>query len=509
MSPHTLRPGAAKQPMRPIVTDRAAQPVSQEEILSRLASMTRELAHLHATAVKYPALKKILSDVIAELPADTRLPGIRDLAGRLGISLVTAQRAVAELAEEEVLYSRPRSGNFVRNPGRSASAASSAPGSGATAFSAGAQHPFRATFTFGTDSAAPFQREFWEEIAGRFSARHPNAAPVLRFEGDPAEASRVPDALERYDRNIAASEEKEEILHLADFAGERLPAAPVRGRLLPLYYRTYFLFWNRSLLERHGLPKPAYRTFAGQAEYLRGIAPELERLGLESQPYSIQEPVTLLGGRIAGFIRLLGAGRDDAQLRRELTETMETLLAFCRQLHYSVNGNAHWVQGRHDFVKGRAPFFLGYSVDYWEFSRSKPPFALEAYPTLCCDDTLFLWPRLGTVARRSEHPVESMNFLLFLLGKEVQDRFAATGNFGADDGGGVHPTTAADPAWLAETRRKSSPFQFASREDYYMAINVLGAALWRSLVENLPAAETLEQALQIGGSYLQHRAPRG
>ncbi|HEY8965134.1 MAG TPA: extracellular solute-binding protein [Candidatus Methylacidiphilales bacterium] len=486
--------------------------VSQEEVLAMLSGMTQELAGLHSAAVKYTTLKRLLADVAG------RLPGIRDIAKPLALSPVTAQRAVAELTEEGVLYSRPRSGVFVSGKG-AAPASPGAPAAASAAPAAGSLHPFRATFRFATDSAAPYQRKFWEEAAARFAAQHPNVAPQLQFEAavsflreDAPEAGTLADACECYDRS-EAQREKEAVLDLAAFSWEPLPVAPVRGRLLPLYYRTYFLFSNRTLLDRHGLPHPDYRTFAGQEAYLAGVGPRFAALGHEPRPYSIQEPVTLLGSRAGDFAALLRDEEPDDAKKEAFAAVLERLLAFCRRLRYAIGDREGLMESRNAFLKGKEPFFLGYSVDFWEFSQRKLPFQLGAYPSLCCDDAPFLWPRVGAVAGHSEHPVESLAFLRFLLEPESQRRFAATGNFGATLAPEFHPPMAADPAWIAGALRDAVPFRFATREDYYLALHVLGGAVWRNLVESakepVPAAATLEQALQLGRSYLRHRSDRG
>ncbi len=51
---------------------------------------------------------------------------------------------------------------------------------------------------------------------------------------------------------------------------------------------------------------------------------------------------------------------------------------------------------------------------------------------------------------------------------------------------------------MAEVLRKSTPFHFPTTEGYYMAVNVLGGEIWRSLVGNVTAAETLDHAVQMG-----------
>ncbi len=480
--------------------------LSQNDILGRLSAMTKELSDLHATTVKYHALKRILSSTVEEIAPHTRMPGIRNLALCLGTSLVTTQRAVTELLNENILYSKPRSGVFVND--RAAINEPSVPVATPTAFSSGTDHPFRAVFDFATDSAAPYQRKFWEELATLFSRQYPNVTPALHFCADLSERSKPFDVCERYDWKRSSYGNMDDVLDIADFAGALLPTPPTRGRLLPLYYRTYFLFYNQSLLKKHGLPAPEYRTFAGQTDYLRNLAPQLERLGFNPKPYCTQEPITLFGSRISEFCGPLDKNPLSSGTRQALIGVIEKLIAYCQLFRYSLKDRNDWMQARLEFLRGQAPFFMGYSVDYWELSQKKLPFSLKAYPTLCCDDSLFLWPRVGEISRRSEHPMESMHFLLFLLGEDAQKRFAATGNFGAHLTHNLHPQMAVDPDWMAGVLQKSVPFHFNTTEGYYLAVNVLGGELWRSLVGKVSAAETLDHAVQMGTSYLKHRPAR-
>jgi len=479
-----------------------ARAVGEEDIVRLLSAKAKELAGIRSTATKYPTLRRILSQAAEELPPGTRLPGIRRMAECLGTSLVTTQRAVTELTNEGVLYSKPRAGVFVN----SRQTAESAQNKEARPAAPLARHPFQTSFDFATDSAAPHQRRFWQELADLFGKQYPNALPRMHFSTGDLEKAKPLDVYERYTWKPTWGEEADGVLDLAGFAGKLLPLTPTGEGLLPLYHRTYFLFFNRSLLERHGLPLPAYKTFSDQAKYLEDIAPRLTELGYDPRPYSIQEPVTLFGGEIAKFSLLLETEGRNASAGEDLLEATKRLVSFCRLVRYSVANRDEWVGAHDEFLRGTVPFFLGYSVDYWEFSQKKLPFSLGAYPTLCCDDSLFLWTRVGAIASQSEHPVESLNFLLFLLRPEIQKRFAATGNFGASRADSILPETTADPGWLSQIFNKSVPFHLATRERYYTAVNVLGSEVWRSLLQDVPPAETLERALHLGRSYMIHRS---
>jgi ABC-type glycerol-3-phosphate transport system substrate-binding protein len=481
-----------------------ARVVGEDDIIRLLSVKAKELAGIRSTATKYPTLRRILSQTAEELPTDTRLPSIRRVAECLGTSLVTTQRAMTELTKNGILYSKPRAGIFV---GAKQTAESEQQKEAALRpASPQARHPFQTSFDFATDSAAPHQRRFWRELTDLFGKQYPNALPRLHFTSGDLEKEKPLDVYERYTWKRSWGDESDGVLDLAGFAGKLLPLSPTGEGLLPLYHRTYFLFFNRSLLEQHGLPLPAFKTFAGQSKYLADLAPRLTDLGFDPKPYSIQEPVTLFGGEIAKFSLLLETEGKDAAASEDLLEATKKLVSFCRLVRYSVENQDDWIGAHDEFLKGTVPFFLGYSVDYWEFSQKKLPFSLGAYPTLCCDDSLFLWTRVGAIAGQSEHPVESLNFLLFLLRPEIQQRFAATGNFGASRSENIHPETTADPAWLSQIFNKSVPFHLATRERYYTAVNVLGSEIWRSLLQDVSAAETLERALHLGRSYMLHRS---
>jgi len=490
---------ATRKPQR---KPKDGNPFSREEILGRLLDMRRAQDELRAASVKYNVLKEILAGVVAEFPPHTRLPGIRDLSTCMGTSLVTTQRAVTELLHDNILYSKPRSGVFVSDrvamdtPSNTRAQGHSAPAN---------DHPFRVVFDFATDSAAPHQRKFWEELAALFSRQYPNVTPALQFTPEIVSRGKPFDTWERYVWDGSRNYDVGEVLDIGDFAGP-LIGGPSTGRQLPLYHRTYFTFFNETLLTRHKLPLPEYRSFDAQTAYLQDLGPRLTDLGFHPKPFSTQEPASLFGSQINDFCQAVEGGTLAPQTRENLIKVIKKLITYCHLFRYSLKDNDDWKQARVEFARGQSPFFVGYSVDYWELSQRKLPFTLRACPTLCCDDTIFLWPRIGEISGRSQHPMESMHFLLFLLRDDIQRRFAATGNFGANLSREFFPETTAPSDWIKEVLTRSKSFQFPSREGYYLTINVLGGELWRSLVGNVSPAETLDRALQMGRSYLKHRS---
>lgn len=473
-----------------------------QSITSILASKARALAQHPRTATKHPMLKKIIAEAVINVPQGTRIPGIRDLALALNSSLVTTQRAVTELINDGILYSKARSGIFVATGSSGQSLATTG------ALDSKMQSPFHCQFHFGTDSEAPYQREFWMRLAAGFQKRYPNTEAVLHFEADSSDRSKPLDVYERSAWSRYWVADRDDILDLGEFAGDDLPMEKASAGLLPLYHRTYFLFFNPEFLSRHGLPIPQYRTFADQTEYLQQVAPMLEKLGLNEKPFSIQEPVTLLGGHIATFFSLLKHENNGGSVSEPLANAFDKLVSFCRLSRRARNGHADWQMARSEFLKGKYPFFFGYSVDMWEFSSLNLPFEPAAYPTLCTDDTLFLWPMQGVVGRHSQHPVESVRFLSYLLGEEAQAAFTSTGNFAANPKVSSLPKMEADHQWIQDTLRQSHPFELTNAEDYYLVINILNVELGRALYEKSQSKTVLRRAVQLGQSYLRHRTQR-
>ncbi|EIQ00832.1 ABC-type sugar transport system, periplasmic component [Opitutaceae bacterium TAV1] len=473
---------------------------------------------------KQPFIKKLLSDSISEQPAHTRLPPMRELAGVLGVSLVTAQRAVTELVADGLLYSRPRAGVFVADATGKDDADETTEGPGNDAKQGGrrtknrvhrgaAQSPFDSCFRFGTESVTAFQRPLWEQLVGQFGERYPHNRTEMVFVPDPEDSAHELDAYERLGWNVQWAGDEDHLLDLRNYAPAELAARCTPQGLLPLYYRTNYLFFNRELLQRCGVPAPAFRTFEGQLAYLRATAPLLERQGFDPRPVSVQQPVTLIGNHhLRLYLSSVGATESKAgkhtDAYKNFLAAAQAAMELCRQSRRGPGVKSPLSrEGRESFMNGQAPFFLSYSVDAWLFTESKLSFPFEYVPSLCTDDSLFLWPMVGAINRWSRHPAECIRFLTYLLGPEAQSRFSRTGNFPASLNVGDSPAMPCDRAWLAKALAHSEPFHLPTPELFYLVINVLNNELWHALLDHVSVEEAVEQAVQLGRSYWRQHAP--
>jgi hypothetical protein len=130
---------------------------------------------------------------------------------------------------------------------------------------------FVGRFEFGTDGVAPFQRQFWQELVTEFRRQYPPTVPPLRFVPESAARNESLDAYERSGWSVHAADGRDKVWDIASSAAEKLPTEPVQGRLVPLYDRTYFMFFNRAFLDKHDIPPPAFESFEGQRQDLRDV----------------------------------------------------------------------------------------------------------------------------------------------------------------------------------------------------------------------------------------------
>ncbi|MBC2603346.1 GntR family transcriptional regulator [Puniceicoccus vermicola] len=443
-----------------------------------------------------PTFKKILRDTVENYPADTRLPPIRDLGKQLGISLVTAQRIVTELIQDGVLYSRPRSGVFVadRSTPKQPPLRKSYPKEGTTR----TPGVFESSFTFGTGSQEQFQQPLWENLIQRFCQKYPNTSPKIEHGQNP---STTTDAYERLDWNKDWAGDDKNLLNLSKSAPANLAKRSTPEGLIPLYHRSNFLFYHPKLLKRCGIEPPAYRTFSEQLRFLQEAAPKLEAKGFDPLPYSVQQPITLLGSRhLESYFHLVYDQKTDPSEREEFIRATGEVLQTCRSCQRAPGvNNPIAEENRNRFLRGKEiPFFLGHSVDFWRFTEEKLTTPIQAYPMLSSDDTLFLWPMVGAASSHSKSPVEVLRFLNFLISDEAQASFAKTGAFGADLNPEFSPTTTASPDWFAETLSRSRPMRLASPELFYLAIRILNNELWHALLDHVSVDQAVEEALQLG-----------
>jgi hypothetical protein len=464
-----------------------------EAILARLREAAANAPREH---VKFIRVKQALLQAAADASADLKLPPVRDIAAASNVALAPAQRAVKELVEDGILYSKPRSGTFVSGT-RPPTATNPAAG---LPTKAGPFAEFHNRVVFATDSGWEFQQRFWRELADRFESLHPNVEIDIAVSAEPD----LPAGRDVYERMIWFDRfpETEVPLDISRLLAEENPSIATEWQTggLPLYYRTYYLFFNRDLLREMDAPKPDYRNFAEQIEYIKMIGEMCRQLGLEPRPSSACEPVTLLGRAASDTLEAIHA--DEQSLSENILDAWRQTARLCRLFRY---GDAALME---NFLNGRCPLYFGYGVDLWWLLNHPPSFDWAAYPGLCADDRMFLWPRLGAVSSRSKYPLEATRFLAFL--RESGQAFAGIGEIPANSATVEIPHLCVDKSWYDELIRMSTPWFLQNATECYLVSSALNNELRQLTLNPGRTAEAAAQrALRLGRAYLQTIASVG
>jgi hypothetical protein len=454
-----------------------------------LSHLRNAAASATGETVKYERVKQALLQAVIGAPPDLKLPPVRDIAAASKVALAPAQRAMTELIADGILYSRPRSGTFV-NAARPRPFQPAA----VSLAKAGPFAEFHNRVVFATDSGWDFQQRFWRELADQFESKHPNVEIELAVAADPG----LPAERDVYERMVWFDRfpEIEAPLDVSRLLAEEDPSLTTAGRHggLPLYYRTYYLFFNRDLLREIGAPEPDYRNFAGQIDYIETIGEICRQRGLEPHPASVCEPVTLMGR--AATDTLAAIHSDTETLSEEILEGWRLTGRLCRLFRYGD------VAPLESFMAGRCPLYHGYGVDLWRMLNQSVSPDWAVYPGLCADDSVFLWPRLGAVSPRARCPMEAARFLAFV--RESGQAFAGIGEIPAQTTHFEIPRLNVDKDWFVERIRQSEPWFMHDATECYLISSALNGELLQLIGEPAQTAEAAAfRALRLGRAYLQ------
>jgi len=214
------------------------------------------------------------------------------------------------------------------------------------------------------------------------------------------------------------------LLDLSDFAGHEIS----RGRLTVLgkhgggmAYITYYLFYNKSLLDRMGIGEPAYQTFKEQEAYISAAKQTLERKG-QLGPVSWNRPQYFLGRRTPEFLDFLkGMEPSDSENGKKALDLLSQIINYYRLFTYE---NALENPAIEYFLNAKTPLFAGYTdcLSQAKYLGSRNV-EWKAYPIFACDDTLVLEPLYVTVDAETLLPMECVQLLIYLQSPDAQAEF--------------------------------------------------------------------------------------
>ncbi len=450
----------------------------------------------------YPHYKGILLDVIRNFEPDTQLPSVRKLSQHLKVSLATTQRIINELTQEGALYSRPRAGVFIAAPDDATATQTKQPDNSLQAEElTGGSSGFESHFRFGTNSWMPYQVHFWEGLIKRFQERQPNSQVKLEVYRNPNRSLQELDVYERLNWHIGWAGPQDSPLNLRTHANGKIQSMSTPEGLLPLYYRSNFLFYNKDILDKCSIPEPQYQCFESQLSYLQDASNALTAHSHEPIGYCGQQPITYFGSQnLELYFKLVHAKEDDKADKKAYIEAVKRCLSLS-EFKQKIPGQDHarLHKTKEQFLAGNQnAFYHGHSVDHWRFNQSDRPFPLKAYPMISSDGTLFKWPMVGAINHGSQRPIEALRFLKFLTSSTAQEAFVGTGTYPANSDCTELPPTGMREELHRTLEQSSHAMHLTTPEQYYLAINVLNNELWHAYLNHASPEDAAMEAIHMG-----------
>lgn len=372
------------------------------------------------SAPVYHRVKDAIEKAVKDVPSDMRLPSIRQIASTLHVALVTAHKAIQELIDEKILYSKPKSGVFT-DDGR---------------FREMGEHSkrkaegFKGFIAFSTDSYYPWQKSFWNGLAASFTKCHSFVAARIDYEfaysyNQPGVA--IPDCMEFSEWELNSRTPDRPFMELDDFltalGGGGITT--IEKKYLPLYLTGTFIFFNREKMRSKRLPLPEYDNYDKQMDYLNELGCHAEDGNLIHDIATTIAPSDFSREFFDLFMKYI----ENEEFLAELSDYVDKLRVFYKGFYQNFWGlDVDSCQKLlHLFGTGKKPFFIGESKDAWQLISLYKDLDFEAAPLLTPENGCVTKLICGAVSSASIRPVESVRFLLYLLQNEQQVKLESVG----------------------------------------------------------------------------------
>lgn len=370
----------------------------------------------------YPLIKKAVEHALIDIPPDTKLPSIRQIAEKINVTGVSVQKAIRALIAEKSLYSKAKSGIFISGKKYNSNL--------------NFTHDTQGRLSFATDSCLPYQRKLWTCAAESFeSGIQMNKAFIdydFAYDYDKPTV-KTPDALECSEWTLNTRTPEKPFLNLKEFitAETALPLSLVKDVLLPLYHKVSCILYVPELLLKYNLKKPSYATYEEQLEYFSTLDVSLRKSNgtglIMKQPsltaFSPDDASCFFGELNSKMFS------GECKFLSDRIHKMKSLFA-----GRVVSSPDIYADGVKDFCDGRFPVLVCDSGEVWQLLSAMKPESFKAWPLLNMDNECVSMPIAGAVFAATRYPLECIRFLLHLLGSDMQERFSAAGHAAYDGG---------------------------------------------------------------------------
>lgn len=443
----------------------------------------------------YPHVKKSVQKAIFHLPPNTKIPSIRQIARAVGVTTISVQKAINELVAENILYSRSKSGIY--------SAAKNLPKDMQLGV-----FPY-GYFKFATDSMMPYQRPLWDTAADIFSRDyiHIKLRIDYDFTSNYSNSSvNLPDCLECSEWTLNTRTPEKAFLPLADFLEAEIANREIGligDCLLPLYYQSYFVFFNPELMKKQKIPLPEFETFEEQFAYVKKTGEKIKASSGDELFFIDFNYSTFKDKLFPTFMQSV-----NAQIPPPKAEP--TLVSTIAKIRDLFSGNIIPREKRDltfkRFTEGKAPMLIAGSIEAWRLMTSSRKFNFGAWPLLNLDNNCFRLIITGAVLKKTLCPLESIRFLSFLRESSMQKRFSDVGFISiAGDGCGLLEKGGKTEKLLKKTSSACHEDYTFDQAEHYIKYCIFNMELNRCVLGIQTPEDTIRKATMLSRAFLKSR----
>ena len=422
-----------------------------------------------------------------ELKPGDKLCSESVLARKYSGSVYSVRQATRQLKEQGILYSVPKSGVFVNDPGKIGRTVNS-PDDGT-----GLE---KTLVRFATRGILAPQKELFRKIGASFeqtslfcgmTSIYHQAKPSVPF----------PQAdLYEFSNHSVVYQNKETFIDFRRYFSEtvRFPDRMKDSAGIPLCYSLPVMLYNKRLLEDLGAGTPDCRNFRTMTEYLDEVTAAIACRGEYVLPGTSQNIIYKLG-RVTDevFKDIRRRNFTEKQFLKKYREIFRFATAYWKKYHICYPNRAR--QHVNDFIMEKTPFYFGLSADYLKMRSQYPDFPLGAAVMPSCDDTVSGITLVLAVDSESPCLIDAVRLAKHFQKAEFQADLARIG---------YAPAEKLYYRFLPYDNVSADlqVYDCIGREDFPIAMNILNVELWNTVLFDKPLEEAVRDILIFSRSLL-------
>lgn len=467
----------------------------EEKILNQIGKYF-DRSGVSGKAPVYHLIKDAIEKALTDVPPDTKLPSIRQIADKINVTGVSVQKAVKALVGERTLYSKAKSGIFISEKKYHENMKFA--------------HDSLGRLKFATDSVLPYQRKLWTYASESFSELLPDNSAVIDYEffsNYDKPGIKLPDALECSEWTLNTRTPEKPFLNLKEFLSVEsdLNITLVNDVLLPLYHKISCVLYVPELMKKYKLKLPSFRTYDEQIEYFSEIESSLKKIN--GSELILKRPSFSTFSRKTASAFMENLKRDDSGPSKT-----ERLAGEIRKLKEFSSGRIVASQQQYSdtlkrFSEGSLPVIICDSSEVWQFlSDSGNTVGFHAWPLLNMDNECVSMPIAGAVFAETLFPVECIRFFLHLLSVPMQKKFSSAGHVTHDGEECSLFENGTDAfALFRKAFRKNHDTYIFTQTEHYIKYCILDVEVYKYISGMQTLEETLKRSFMLSRAFINSR----